>query len=89
MGLTLDGLFMFGLGLMVAASYPEAAAFAAGAAMSLRYASEVFLSTTGGSLAERFGVRRTIISMSLVAALGLAILSGQDRGFGVAWWLHS
>jgi MFS family permease len=44
--------------------------------MSLRYASEVFLSTTGGSLAERFGVRRTIISMSLVAALGLAILSG-------------
>jgi MFS family permease len=76
MGLTLDGLFMFGLGLLVAASYPEAAAFAAGAAMSLRYASEVFLSTTGGSLAERFGVRRTIISMSLVAALGLAILSG-------------
>jgi MFS family permease len=76
MGFTLDGLFMFGLGLLAAASYPTGAVLAAGVAMSLRYATEVVFSTAGGSLAERFGARRVLVIMSLMAAFALALLSG-------------
>ena len=76
MGFTLDGLFMFGLGLLAAASYPAGAVLAAGLAMSLRYATEVVFSTAGGTLAERFGARRALVLMSHAAALALAMLSG-------------
>jgi len=74
MGLTLDGLFMFGLGLLAAANHPTGAVLAAGLAMSFRYASEVALSTAGASLAERFGGRFVLVVMSLLAAVALALL---------------
>jgi MFS family permease len=76
MGFTLDGLFMFGLGLLAAASYPKGAVLAAGVAMSLRYATEVVFSTAGGFLAERFGTRRVLVIMSLMVAFALALLAG-------------
>jgi MFS family permease len=76
MGFTLDGLFMFGLGLLAASSYPKGAVLAAGVAMSLRYATEVVFSTAGGSIAERFGARRVLVTMSLMTAFALTLLAG-------------
>jgi MFS family permease len=76
-GFTLDGLFMFGLGLLAATSYQKGAVLAAGFAMSLRYATEVVFSTVGGSLAERFGARRVLVIMSLMTAFALALLAGS------------
>jgi predicted MFS family arabinose efflux permease len=75
-GFTLDGLFMFGLGLLAATSYQKGAVLAAGFAMSLRYATEVVFSTVGGLLAERFGARRVLVILSLMTAFALALLAG-------------
>ena len=47
-GFTLDGLFIFGLGLLAAANYPRDAVLAAGGAMALRYAVEIAFSSAGG-----------------------------------------
>lgn len=82
-GFTVDGIFMFGLGLLAAASYPHGAVLAAGLAMSLRYLTEVFCSSAGGRMAERFGVRRTLVTVSLLTALGLAMLAGS----GTVLWI--
>ncbi|MEZ5816868.1 MAG: MFS transporter [Hyphomicrobiaceae bacterium] len=76
-GFTMDGLLMFGLGLLAAASYPRGAVLAAGVAMALRYAVEVGFSPVGGHLAHRFGARRTLVTASLGAALGLGLLSAD------------
>ena len=83
MGFTLDGLLMFGMGLLAAANYPDGAVVAAGLAMSFRYSTEVFLSGAGGALAERFGVLQTIFLMSLIATLGLTMLGGG----GACLWI--
>jgi MFS family permease len=81
-GTTIDGFFMFGLGLLAAANYPKGAVVAAGVAMSLRYATEIVFSHAGGSLAARFGTRRVLVAMSLLTAVGLALLAGS----GVWLW---
>ena len=77
LGFTLDGLFIFGLGLLAANSFPKGAVLAAGIAMSLRYAVEVLFSPVGGHLAHRFGARLIIVIASLGAAFGLILLSSE------------
>lgn len=74
MGLTLDGLFVFGLSLLAAANLTQGAVLAAGAAMALRYASEIALSTPGGVLAQRFGARRMLVLLSIATGGALALL---------------
>ena len=76
-GFTLDGLFVFGLGLLAAASYPKGAVLAAGAAMALRYAVEVAFSPVGGQLAHRHGARPILVCASLGAACGLSLLGAE------------
>lgn len=75
LGFTLDGLFIFGLGLLAAATYPKGAVVAAGVAMALRYAVEVTFSPAGGHLAHHFGARRVLVLSSLGASVGLALLA--------------
>lgn len=78
LGFTLDGLFIFGLGLLAAANYPKGAVLAAGVAMALRYAVEVAFSPAGGHLAHHFGARRILVISSLGAAIALALLSFEQ-----------
>src|SRR5829696_3397501 len=79
-GLALDGLFVLGLSVLAAAALPEGAALAAGAALALRYASEIALGTAGGALGERFGASRMLVLLSIGSAAGLAAI-----GFGALW----
>lgn len=84
MGFTLDGLFIFGLGLLAAANYPKGAVLAAGIAMALRYAVEVAFSPVGGHLAHHFGARLVVVLSSLGAAVGLALIPTEHLlWFGV------
>jgi MFS family permease len=76
-GFTIDGIFIFGLGLLAAASFPAGAVLAAGIAMSLRYGTEILFAPLGGQLGRRFGARRTLIAMSLATALALLFLAGS------------
>lgn len=77
LGFTMDGLFIFGLGLLAAASYPKGAVLAAGIAMALRYAVEVAFSPLGGHLAHHYGARRILVLASLGASAGLALLASD------------
>ena len=81
-GFTLDGLFIFGLGLLAAASYPREAVLAAGGAMALRYAVEILFSSAGGRLGQRFGARPMLIRLTLCSAVSLALLAA---GGGLLW----
>ena len=74
MGFALDGIFVFGLSLIAAQSLPQGAVIAAGAAMALRYVSEIVLSTPGGLLAQRIGPRRLLIVLSLATSASLAFI---------------
>ncbi len=82
-GFTLDGIFIVGLAITVAAHQPEGAILAAGAAMALRFALEVVLSPVSGAWGQRIGARRLLVASALVASCGLALvgladLSGSD-----------
>ena len=79
-GLGLDGLFVLGLSVLAAEALPQGAGLAAGAALTLRYVSELVLSPVGGRLGERFGSLRMLILLSLVSAFGLGLI-----GVGVLW----
>lgn len=79
-GMALDGLFVIGLSVLAAASMPEGALLAAGAALALRYASEIALGLLGGVLGERFGPSRVLILLTLGSAAGLAAV-----GMGALW----
>jgi MFS family permease len=83
MGFTLDGLFIFGLSLLAAATVPHGAVVAAGAAMALRYMAEIILSPAGGAMAQRHGARRVLIALSLACAAALAVLGTS----GILLWL--
>jgi len=76
-GFTIDGIFIFGLGLLAAASFPTGAVLAAGIAMSLRYASEILFAPIGGLLGRRFGALHVLIAMSLMTAIALVFLAGS------------
>jgi MFS family permease len=77
MGLTLDGLFIFGLSLLAAKSLPHGAVIAGGAAMALRYLVEIGFAPVGGHLAQQHGARRMVVVFSIGAAAGLALLAGN------------
>ena len=79
-GFGLDGLFVLGLSVLAAEALPHGAGLAAGAALTLRYLSELVLSPVGGRLGERHGSLRMMILLSLVSAAGLALI-----GMGALW----
>lgn len=79
-GLTLDGLFILGLSVLAAATLPQGAALAAGAALALRYLAEILLGPAGGALGERHGPKGPLILLSLASAAGLAVI-----GAGWLW----
>lgn len=79
-GMMLDGLFIIGISVLAAASIPEYAGLAAGAALALRYVAEILLGPAGGALAQRYGARRVLTLLSLTTAAGLAII-----GAGALW----
>ena len=76
-GFTIDGLFIFGLGLLAAVSFPTGAVLATGVAMSLRYASEMIFAPIGGRLGHLFGARRMLVALSLLTAGALLLLAGS------------
>ncbi len=76
-GFTIDGLLIFGLGLLAAVSFPTGAVLAAGVAMSLRYASEMIFAPIGGRIGHHFGALRTLVTMSLLTAGALLLLAGS------------
>jgi predicted MFS family arabinose efflux permease len=82
-GFTIDGLLIFGLGLLAAVSFPTGAVLAAGVAMSLRYASEMIFAPIGGRIGHHFGALRTLVTMSLLTAGALLLLAGS----GVWLWI--
>lgn len=77
-GLTLDGLFIFGLSYLGRDLLPGGAVMVAGTLMALRYLAEIVLSPIGGHMAERFGAETLLVSLSLITAIALA-------GFGAGW----
>jgi len=79
-GMALDGVFVLGLSLVVTSSLGQGAILAAGAALSIRYLSEILLGPAGGALGERFGALWMLILLSLASATGLALV-----GLGVTW----
>ena len=81
-GMTLDGLFVLGISVLAAASIPEYAALAAGAALALRYVAEILLGPAGGTLAQRYGARRVLTLLSVASAAGLAIIGAGALWFG-------
>jgi len=83
-GATLDGLFVVGLGVLAGEAFPGEAALAAGSAMALRYASEIFLSPVGGAVAERHGPKRVLVALSLASAAGLALVGAGPLWVGAA-----
>lgn len=83
-GLTLDGLFIFGLGLLATASFPRDAVLAAGCAMALRYAVEIAFSHAGGRLGEVYGAQRMLILLTLGSAVTVALLG---TGHVLLLWL--
>lgn len=74
MGLTLDGIFVFGLSLLASSSAAGSAVVLAGAAMALRYVSEIVLSPVGGAMAQRIGARYLLILLSFGCAVGLMLI---------------
>lgn len=83
MGFTIDGLFMFGLGLLAAASFPKGAVLAAGAAMALRYACDIACAPIGGRIGQAFGALPALIALSLLTADALLLLGGGNTA--VLW----
>jgi MFS family permease len=82
-GLALDGVFILGLSFLAAATMPEGAALAAGAAMSARYLAEILLGPPAGHLADRIGAARLLLLVSLGSAAGLFVI-------GAGWlWVGS
>lgn len=79
-GLTLDGLFVIGLSVIAAQAVPQGAALAAGAALALRYLTEMLLGPVGGTAADRWGAARMLVVFSLGCAIGLVVV-----GAGALW----
>lgn len=60
-GVTLDGLFIFGLSLYAQVHMGESGVLVAGVLMAVRYLSEMLFSPFGGRLADRFGALRMLV----------------------------
>jgi predicted MFS family arabinose efflux permease len=76
-GVTLDGLFIFGLSLYAQTHLGGSGVLVAGALMGVRYLSELLFSPFGGYLAERFGALRMLVVLSLATALALLLFGSH------------
>jgi MFS family permease len=79
-GMTLDGVFTFGLAVLARAALPQNADIAAAAALAMRFVAEIVLGPPSGLLADRVGAMRLLVSLSCASAIGLAAI-----GFGSLW----
>ncbi|MFV3330829.1 MFS transporter [Pseudomonas sp. NY15437] len=77
-GVTLDGLFIFGLSLYAQTHLGGTGVLVAGVLMAVRYLSEMLFSPFGGRLADRFGALRMLVILSLATSLALLM-------FGSYW----
>ncbi|WP_448681761.1 MFS transporter [Pseudomonas nicosulfuronedens] len=77
-GVTLDGLFVFGLSLYAQTHLGSTGVLVAGVLMAVRYLSEMLFSPFGGRLADRFGALRMLVVLSLATSLALLM-------FGSYW----
>ncbi|HEK0906492.1 TPA: MFS transporter [Pseudomonas putida] len=76
-GVTLDGLFIFGLSLYAQAHMGESGVLVAGVLMAVRYLSEMLFSPFGGRLADRFGALRMLVVLSLATSLALLVFASH------------
>lgn len=77
-GVTLDGLFIFGLSAFSQAVLGGNAVLVAGLLMALRYLSDMLLSPLGGRAADRYGAAPMLVVCSTLTALFLI-------AFGFHW----
>ncbi|ALZ84927.1 MFS transporter [Pseudomonas oryzihabitans] len=77
-GVTLDGLFIFGLSAFSQAVLGGDAVLVAGLLMALRYVSDMLLSPLGGRAADRYGAAPMLVACSTLTALSLT-------AFGFHW----
>lgn len=77
-GVTLDGLFVFGLSLYAQTHLGSTGVLVAGILMAVRYLSEMLFSPFGGRLADRFGALRMLVILSLITSVALLM-------FGSYW----
>ena len=77
-GVTLDGLFIFGLSAFSQAVLGGDAVLIAGLLMALRYVSDMLLSPLGGRAADRYGAAKMLVACSTLTALSLT-------AFGFHW----
>ncbi|WP_273862083.1 MFS transporter [Pseudomonas sp. LA5] len=77
-GVTLDGLFIFGLSAFSQAVLGGDAVLVAGLLMALRYVSDMLLSPLGGRAADRYGAAPMLVVCSTLTALFLI-------AFGFHW----
>ncbi|WP_079228545.1 MFS transporter [Pseudomonas putida] len=76
-GVTLDGLFIFGLSLYAQLHMGSSGVLVAGVLMAVRYLSEMLFSPFGGRLADRFGPLRMLVVLSLATSLALLVFASQ------------
>ncbi|HEK1770183.1 TPA: MFS transporter [Pseudomonas putida] len=76
-GVTLDGLFIFGLSLYAQVHMGESGVLVAGVLMAARYLSEMLFSPFGGRLADRFGALRMLVVLSLATSLALLVFASH------------
>lgn len=76
-GVTLDGLFIFGLSLYAQVHMDESGVLVAGVLMAVRYLSEMLFSPFGGRLADRFGALRMLVVLSLATSLALLVFASH------------
>lgn len=77
-GVTLDGLFIFGLSAFSQAVLGGDAVLVAGLLMALRYVSDMLLSPLGGRAADRYGAAPMLVACSTLTAISLT-------AFGFHW----
>lgn len=86
-GVTLDGLFIFGLSLYAQVHMGESGVLVAGVLMAVRYLSEMLFSPFGGRLADRFGALRMLVVLSLATSLALLVFASHWLFIGAFFML--
>ncbi|MDF3932101.1 MFS transporter [Pseudomonas citronellolis] len=76
-GVTLDGLFIFGLSLYAQTHLGGTGVLVAGILMAVRYLSEMLFSPFGGRLADQFGALRMLVLMSLATSASLLVFGSH------------
>lgn len=76
-GVTLDGLFIFGLSLYAESHLGGTGVLVAGILMAVRYLSEMLFSPFGGRLADHFGALRMLVTLSLATSAALLVFGSH------------